>query len=58
MADYIATHDGSEGQPATLVSRNAYLPMTLYANGARTPICVYVSESGVNWKAWATKQSC
>jgi len=58
MADYIATHDGPEAQPITLVSRNAYIPMTLYSDGARTPICVYVKESGTDWKAWATKQSC
>ncbi len=58
MADYIATHNGNEDQPAILMSHNAYMPMTLYANGDRTPICVYVSESGKNWKAWATKQSC
>jgi hypothetical protein len=58
MADYIATHNGNEVQPIELVSRNAYLPMTLYADGQKTPICVFVTESGTNWKAWATNQSC
>ena len=57
MADYIATHNGKEDSSTVLV-KNAYLPMTLYANGGRTPICVYVTESGANWKAWATNQPC
>lgn len=58
MADYIATHNGNEDKSIELVKRNAYMPMTLYANGGSTPICVYVTESGSNWKAWATNQAC
>ena len=58
MADYIATHNGNESQKVQLVNKNAYMPMTLYADGTRTPICVYVTESGDNWKAWATDKAC
>jgi hypothetical protein len=58
MADYIATHNGNESQTVQLVNKNAYMPMTLYAKGTRTPICVYVTESGDNWKAWATDKAC
>jgi hypothetical protein len=58
MADYISTHNGNEDPSTVLVNKNAYMPMTLYANGTRTPICVYVTETGDDWKAWATNQAC
>jgi len=56
MADYIATHDGPGTVPE--VTRTAYLPMTLYGNGRQKPICVFITQSGKAWKAWAVNSPC
>lgn len=58
MAGSIAAHTGTEDRPAVKLSQTAYVPMTLYQDGVRTPICVYITKSGQGWKAWAITQSC
>ena len=57
MADWIATHNGNETS-VELVDHNAYVPMTLYSNGGREPICVYIQNSNKGWKAWASTKAC
>lgn len=58
MASAIASQ--SHNAPlAPSVSKTAFIPMTLYkCQNAEKQICVYITNSGQTWKAWASDSHC
>ena len=57
MASEIASEN--HGSPEVQITKTAFIPMTLYkGRNAERQICVYITNKGQTWKAWASDSGC